>query len=161
MSTIVLFHHSSLLSFLCSKALSLKCITWNIVSRSKTCISSVQLLNPVRLLATFMDCSIPGFPVHHQFKLTSIESCCYPAISSSVIPFSYHIEPTGQKTKGLVSSIYPTSTQLCYPNVNISFFLTSKEIYNVQFRIVIILPHYVSFTINGKDSMDNWNPPIT
>lgn len=26
---------------------------------------------------------------------------------------------------------------------------------------MIILPHYVSFTINGKDTRDNWNPPVT
>ena len=39
------------------------------------------------------DCSTPGFPVNHHsrslFKLTSIKLWwCYPAISSSVIPFS-------------------------------------------------------------------------
>ena len=40
-----------------------------------------------------MDCSTPGFPVNHHsrslLKLTSIQLWwCYPAISSSVIPFS-------------------------------------------------------------------------
>ena len=38
-----------------------------------------------------MDCSMPGFPVHHQ--LPDLNSCplrqwCHPTISSSVVPFS-------------------------------------------------------------------------
>ena len=40
-----------------------------------------------------MDCSMPGFPVHHQTPGVYSNSCpsswwCHPAISSSVIPFS-------------------------------------------------------------------------
>ena len=39
-----------------------------------------------------MDCSTPGFPVHHQFpELTQtrpLSQWCHPTISSSVIPFS-------------------------------------------------------------------------
>ena len=39
-----------------------------------------------------MNCSIPGFPVHHQLpellKLISSKLGCHPAISSSVVPFS-------------------------------------------------------------------------
>ena len=43
-----------------------------------------------------MDCSTPGLPVHHQFpKFT--QTCplswwCHPAISSSVILFSFHLQ---------------------------------------------------------------------
>ena len=40
-----------------------------------------------------MDCSMPGFPVHHQlpeFTLTRpLSLWCHPTISSSVIPFSH------------------------------------------------------------------------
>ena len=40
-----------------------------------------------------MDCSTPGFPVHHQLPEPNSNSypsrwCCHPTISSSVIPFS-------------------------------------------------------------------------
>ena len=38
-----------------------------------------------------MDCSTPGFPVHHQLpELMSIE--CHPTISSSVDPFSFCLQ---------------------------------------------------------------------
>ena len=35
-----------------------------------------------------MNCSTPGFPIHHQLKVMSIESVMPSAISFSVIPFS-------------------------------------------------------------------------
>ena len=42
-----------------------------------------------------MDCSMPGLPVHHQFS--ELISCalsrwCHPTISSSVVPFSSHLQ---------------------------------------------------------------------
>ena len=42
-----------------------------------------------------MDCSMPGFPVHHQLPDLAQTQCpsswwCHPAILSSAIPFSYH-----------------------------------------------------------------------
>ena len=56
-------------------------------------LSSVQLLSHVRLCNP-MNCSTPGFSVHHQhpeFIQTHVPSSrwCRPAISSSVVPFSY------------------------------------------------------------------------
>ena len=43
-----------------------------------------------------MDCRTPGFPVHHQLlELTQTRSSsqrCHPTISSSVIPFSFHLK---------------------------------------------------------------------
>ena len=52
------------------------------------CFSSVDQLCPT--LCHPMDCSMPGFPVHHQLsELTQTSSqWCHPTISSSVIPFS-------------------------------------------------------------------------
>ena len=38
-----------------------------------------------------MDCSVPGFPFHHQFPeltQTHVYQSCHPTISSSVVPFS-------------------------------------------------------------------------
>ena len=65
------------------------------ITSAVLCFSSVQswpkLCNPV-------DCSTPGFPVHHQLppKVYS-NSCplswwCHPTISSSVVPFSFCLQ---------------------------------------------------------------------
>ena len=42
-----------------------------------------------------MDCSTPGLPVHHQlpgFTQTNVHWWCHPTISSSVVPFSSHLQ---------------------------------------------------------------------
>ena len=44
-----------------------------------------------------MDCSTPGLPVHHQILVMGTNSCpfswwCHPTISSSVVPFSSHLQ---------------------------------------------------------------------
>ena len=44
-----------------------------------------------------MDCSTPGFPVHHPTPGACSKSCpssrwCHPTISSSVVPFSSHLQ---------------------------------------------------------------------
>ena len=42
-----------------------------------------------------MDCSMPGLLVHHQlpeFTQTPLSQCCHPSISSSVVPFSSHLQ---------------------------------------------------------------------
>ena len=52
--------------------------------------SSVQSLSCVQLFETPMDCSTPGFPVHHQLRelVQTYVHQVTDAISSSVIPFS-------------------------------------------------------------------------
>ena len=58
--------------------------------------SPVQFSSVTQLCPTLcdpMDCSMPGFPVHHQLPRACLNSCplswwCHPAISSSVIPVS-------------------------------------------------------------------------
>ena len=55
--------------------------------------SSVQLLSRVRLFVTPMNCSTPGLPVHHQVPNSRpLSWWCHPTISSSVIPFSSHLD---------------------------------------------------------------------
>ena len=59
------------------------------LSRLVGVVCCVQLCDP-------MDCSTPGLPVHHQLPAYS-SSCplswwCHPTISSSVIPFSSHLQ---------------------------------------------------------------------
>ena len=48
-------------------------------------------------LCNLMDCRMPGFPVHHQLLKGCSNSCplsrrCYPTTSSSVVPFSIHLQ---------------------------------------------------------------------
>ena len=58
---------------------------------------SVQFNSVIQLCSTFcnpMDCSTPGFPVHHQlpeFTQTHAHQC-HSTISSSVVPFSSHLQ---------------------------------------------------------------------
>ena len=59
-----------------------------------TSVSSVTQLCPT--LWNPVDCSTPGLPVHHQLRVYS-NSCplsrwCHPTISSSVVPFSSHLQ---------------------------------------------------------------------
>ena len=56
------------------------------------CISVSSVTQSCPALYDPMDCSTPGFPVHHQLQELA-HSCplswwCYPTVSSSVIPFS-------------------------------------------------------------------------
>ena len=62
-----------------------------------------------------MDCSIPGFPVHHQLpELTN--SCqlsrrCHPTISSSVIPFSSCLQSFPASRSFLISQFFASGGQ--------------------------------------------------
>ena len=59
---------------------------------SSITLSSGQSLSRVWFFVTPMDCSTPGFPVHHQLlelAQTHVHQIwCHPTISSSVVPFS-------------------------------------------------------------------------
>ena len=66
----------------------------------KTVGISVQFSSVTRLCPTLcnpMDCSTTGFPVHHKLPGACSKSCplsrwCHPTISSSVVPFSSHLQ---------------------------------------------------------------------
>ena len=83
-----------------------------------------------------MDCSTPGFPVHHQL-LEFTHSCplnrwCHPTFSSSVVPFSSHLQSfpasgsfpmsqfftSGGQTTGVSASasVLPMHIQDCCPS---------------------------------------------
>ena len=59
-----------------------------------------------------MECSTPGFPVHHQLlELTQTQVhhwWCYPTISSSVIPFSYHLQSFPASVSFQMSQFFTT-----------------------------------------------------
>ena len=66
------------------------CYLYNIQFSTVQLLSCVQLCNPT-------DCSTPGLPVHHQLPEFTQNSCplswsCHPTISSSVVPFSSHLQ---------------------------------------------------------------------
>ena len=59
------------------------------IFRGYSCCCSVAQSCPT--LCDPMDCSVPGFPVHHQlpkFAQTHVHWLCHPTISASVAPFS-------------------------------------------------------------------------
>ena len=80
-----------------------------------------------------MNCSIPGFPVHHQLpellKLISSKLGCHPAISSSVVPFSSCLQSfpasgsfpvsqfftSGGQSIGASASVSVLPIQDCFP----------------------------------------------
>ena len=71
--------------------------------------SCLTLCNP-------MDCSTPGFPVlHHlpEFAQNScpLSWCCHPTISSSVIPFSFHLQSFPSSGSFQVSQVLASGGQ--------------------------------------------------
>ena len=80
-----------------------------------------------------MDCTMPGFPVHHHLlellKLMSVDPWCHPTISSSAIPFSSCLQsfpasgsfpmsqffPSGGQNIGASASVLPMNIQDWFP----------------------------------------------
>ena len=81
-----------------------------------------------------MDCGMPGFPVHHQLLDYYSNSCpsswwCHPTISSSVVPFSSHLQSfpasgsfpmsqvfaSGGQSIGVSASVLPMNIQDWFP----------------------------------------------
>ena len=65
--------------------------------RRKTMVNIVSSVTQLDLtLCHPMDCSTPSFPVHHNswslLKLSLSSWWCHPTISSSVVPFSSHLQ---------------------------------------------------------------------
>ena len=68
----------------------------------KNILSSVQFSSVAQscpVLCDPMDCSTPGLPIHHQLPVMGgwVNTCplsqwCHPTISSSVVPFSSHLQ---------------------------------------------------------------------
>ena len=72
---------------------------WGILVMFNIPFSSVQISSVSQMCQTFcdpMDCSTPGLPVHHQLpeftETRLLSQWCHPTISSSVIPFSSHLQ---------------------------------------------------------------------
>ena len=79
-------------------------------------ISSVQSLSPIPTLYNPMDCSTPGFPVHHQLlELAQTHvpqvSDNHPTISSSVDPFSSCLQSFPASESFLISQFFASGGQ--------------------------------------------------
>ena len=78
-------------------------------------ISLVQFSHSVVWLCDPVDCSTPAIPVHHQIpellKLMSIELWCHPTVSSSVIPFSFHLQSFPASGSFQMSQIFASGGQ--------------------------------------------------
>ena len=62
-----------------------------------------------------MDCSTPGLPVHHQLpQLTQTHvycRWCHPTISSSVVPFSFHLQSFPASVSFQMSQLFTSGGQ--------------------------------------------------
>ena len=80
-------------------------------------ISSVQFSSVSQSCPTLcnpMNCSTPDLPVHHQlleFTQTHVHQWCHPAISSSVIPFSYCCPSLPASESFPMSQLFPWGGQ--------------------------------------------------
>ena len=78
--------------------------------------SSVQFSRSVvSTLCNPMDCNTPGLPVHHQLPVY-LNSCLlsqwfHPTISSSVIPFSSHLQSFPASGSFPMSQLFPSGGQ--------------------------------------------------
>ena len=64
-----------------------------------------------------MDCSMPGLPVHHELPEFTQKSCplsrwCYPTISSSVVPFSSHLQSFPASGSFQMSQLFASGGQI-------------------------------------------------
>ena len=105
-----------------------------------------------------MDCSTPGFPVHHQAPRAYSNSCpfsqwCHPTISSSVIPFSRLQFSTASGSFKWVSSSHQVAKvldfQLHFSPSNeywglISFRMDWLDLLAVQGALKSLLQHHSS-----------------
>ena len=134
------------------------CANWGF-QFSSVAQSCLTLCNP-------MDCSTPGFPVHHQLPEFNSNSCpssrwCHPTISSSVIPsppafsLSQHRGLFKDWTEGLAWSLLPPclpeNQPVCYslsvlPRAPVGIFELSavnlEEPQDSSFSIWIFFPLY-------------------
>ena len=102
-----------------------------------------------------MDCSTPGLPVHHQLpeplKVMSIESGCHPTISSSVVPFSSHLQSFPASGSFPMSQFFTSGGQsigasASAVHLRVGSFLGQSELCPCG-------------KVGGERNLPGWNPP--
>ena len=95
----------------------------------KVLFSSVTQLCPT--LCDPMDCSTPGFPVHHQLpELAQTHPSswwCHPAISSSVVPFSSHLQSFPASGSFQMSQFFTSGGQRIGVSASVSVLLMNTQ----------------------------------
>ena len=89
------------------------------ISKFFSWFSSIQFHSVTQSSPTFcdsMNCSTPGFPVHHQTSRVCSNSrpssqWCHPTISSSVVPFSSHLQSFPASGSFPMSQFFTSSGQ--------------------------------------------------
>ena len=112
--------------------------------------SSVTQLYPT--LCDPMNCSMPGLPVHHQPNSCPSSQWCHPAISSSVIPFSSHLQSLSASESFPMSQLFASGGQ----SIGVSA-LASVLPKNTQDRTLLEWTGWISLQSNStsvkKESM--------
>ena len=94
---------------------SLKDFEHNLISMWNECNCLAQFDSVTQSCPTFcdpMDCSTPGFPVHHQFPDSwPLSQWFHPTISSSVVPFSSHLQSYPESGSFVISQFFTSGGQ--------------------------------------------------
>ena len=108
----------------------------------------VQFSSVVQSCPTFcdpIDCSMPGFPAHHQLRVYSnlcpLSQWCHPTNSFSVAPFSSHLQSFPALGSFQISQFFASGGQ----NTSFSFSISPSNEYS----------GLISFTIDWLDSLQS------
>ena len=88
-------------------------VPWAARRSKQSILSSGQSLSSVWLCDP-MDCSMPGFPVHHQLPYSNSSPSsqwCHPTISSSAVPFSSRLQSFPASGSFPRSQLFPSGDQ--------------------------------------------------
>ena len=115
---------------------------------------SVQFSSSVLTVCNPMDCSIPGFPVHHQLlDLTQthvpLSQWCHPTISSSVVPFSSHLQSFPGSGSFQMSQFFASGGQSIGISVSASVLPMKSSVYLrwLVFLLEILIPACASCSL--------------
>ena len=103
--------------------------------RSVHSVSSVAHSCPT--LCDPMDCSTPGFPVHHHSDSCPLSRWCHPTISSSVVPFSSYLQSFPESGSFPMSQLFTSGGQ----NIGVSASAVSPSKENsgqISFRMDLL-----------------------
>ena len=96
-----------------------------------------------------MDCSTPGFPVHHQFPALT-QTHVHPTISSSIIPFSSRLQSFSVQMSQLFESggrsigVSASASVLQMTSGLVSFRMDCLDLHAVQGTLKSLLQHHSS-----------------
>ena len=122
-------------------------VTWEPTETQPPSVQFSSVAQSYLTLCDPMDCSTPGFPVHHQLPVACSNSCplsrwCHPTISSSVVSFSSHLQ-------SFPESVFSNESVLCskWPKYwSFSFSISPSNEYS----------RLISFSMDWLDLQGKW-----